>query len=169
VTVGPNPVYAKQVNLRTIIFLAPTNIGLEAISNIAVLQYSNKQSRIIIDSNSERVADRSFIYATIYATMNYNSTLMLGDEDYSLLKTIMMALTKYVWAVPVAIGIPGNILAILVANRKHNRKLSPCIYMTAMAVADSLFLLEVTWYYSLLYQGYLDDITDMKTRGLIIV
>jgi hypothetical protein len=90
------------------------------------------------------------------------------DEGYPLLKAISFALTNYVWIAAVALGIPGNILSILVANRKHNRKLSPCTYMTAMAVSDTLFLLEVTWYYSVSYQGHLDAITDMKTRGLIV-
>jgi hypothetical protein len=51
----------------------------------------------------------------------------------------------YSWILPVSIGVPGNIMAILVASREHNRKLSPCIYMIAMAVADTVVLLEVAW------------------------
>jgi phosphotransferase system glucose/maltose/N-acetylglucosamine-specific IIC component len=70
--------------------------------------------------------------------------------DYSLLQAVFTALTQYVWSVPVVFGVPGNILAIIVANRKHNRKLSPSIYMTAMGLADTLFLLQATWVYSLL-------------------
>jgi hypothetical protein len=50
-------------------------------------------------------------------------------------------LVKYVWMIPLTIGVPGNIISILVANRKRNQSLSPCIYMTAMAVADTLLLL----------------------------
>jgi hypothetical protein len=100
--------------------------------------------------------------------MNSTSDPTQPEEDYPLLKAIFFGLTNYVWAVPVAIGIPGNILTILVANREHNRKLSPCTYMAAMAVSDTLFLLEVIWYYSLSYQGHLDAITDRKTRGLIV-
>ena len=48
----------------------------------------------------------------------------------------------YIWIIPITIGLPGNILAVLVANRKHNRKLSPCIYIMAMGVADTVLLLE---------------------------
>ena len=47
------------------------------------------------------------------------------------------------WLVPVAIGIPGNILAILITTRKHNRNLSPSIYMMAMGMADTVILLEI--------------------------
>jgi hypothetical protein len=48
----------------------------------------------------------------------------------------------YFWLIPAIVGIPGNALAVIVANRKHNRQLSPCIYMTAMGVADTVLLLE---------------------------
>ncbi|XP_064619610.1 uncharacterized protein LOC135483041 [Lineus longissimus] len=48
----------------------------------------------------------------------------------------------FIWVIPVVVGIPGNALAIIVANRKHNRQLSPCVYMTAMGVADTVLLLE---------------------------
>jgi threonine/homoserine/homoserine lactone efflux protein len=48
----------------------------------------------------------------------------------------------YFWLIPVVVGIPGNVMAIIVANRKHNRRLSPCIYMTAMGVADTVLLME---------------------------
>jgi hypothetical protein len=51
----------------------------------------------------------------------------------------------YSWFLPVALGIPGNLMAILIASKEHNRKLSPCIYMIAMAVADTVLLLVVAW------------------------
>ena len=47
----------------------------------------------------------------------------------------------YVSVVPFIIGFPGNMMIILVGTRKHNLLLSPCIYMTAMAVADTVLLL----------------------------
>ena len=52
---------------------------------------------------------------------------------------------------PLAFGLPGNVLIILIANRKHNRHLSPSIYMTAMAVVDSITLLLSGVYFSLFY------------------
>ena len=58
----------------------------------------------------------------------------------------------FVWLAPVAIGVPGNVLAILIAARKNNRNLSPCIYMMAMGVADNILLLEVAW--SVTFNGY---------------
>jgi uncharacterized YccA/Bax inhibitor family protein len=50
----------------------------------------------------------------------------------------------YLWIVPVVFGIPGNIITVLVASRKHNKELSPCVYMEAMAVVDGLFLVGHT-------------------------
>jgi hypothetical protein len=51
----------------------------------------------------------------------------------------------YSWFLPVAFGIPGNLMAILIASKGHNMKLSPCIYMIAMAVADTVLLLVAAW------------------------
>jgi hypothetical protein len=51
----------------------------------------------------------------------------------------------YSWLLPAVLGIPGNIMVILIASKEHNRKLSPCIYMIAMALADTVLLLEVAW------------------------
>jgi hypothetical protein len=90
------------------------------------------------------------------------------EADIAFLHNVLDGLIKYVWIVPVTFGIPGNILTLLVANRKHNRKLSPCVYMSAMACADTVFLLEVMWYYSVFYRGLLDDLMIKSARGLVI-
>jgi hypothetical protein len=89
------------------------------------------------------------------------------EKDLTVLQAIFTALTKYTLFVPVIFGIPGNIMTVLVANRKHNKKLSPCIYMTAMAVADTVFLLEVMWYYSAVMRELLDESLDKTARGLL--
>ena len=44
---------------------------------------------------------------------------------------------------PPIIGLPGNLLAIAVACRRQNSNLSPSVYIIAMGVADSVFLLAV--------------------------
>ncbi|XP_064642690.1 thyrotropin-releasing hormone receptor-like isoform X3 [Lineus longissimus] len=71
--------------------------------------------------------------------------------DYQFLITFFVFLTQYFWIVPVVLGVPGNVLSIFVANRKHNRALSPCIYMKAMAVADMLVLIQQAIGLPLLY------------------
>jgi hypothetical protein len=66
----------------------------------------------------------------------------------------------YIWLVPLMIGLPGNILYVIIANRKHNRHLSPCIYMTAMGVVDTVFVLERIGLITLI-QGYLLEHTEI--------
>jgi hypothetical protein len=56
---------------------------------------------------------------------------------------------------PAIIGLPGNILAIAVASTRQNRKLSPSVYIIAMGVADSVFLLEIIWLVA--YQRFFDE------------
>jgi hypothetical protein len=93
-------------------------------------------------------------------------TTDLRDQgNYPLLRTVLTALTQYVWIIPVVFGVPGNILAMLVANRKHNRNLAPCLYMAAMAAVDTLFLLETLWFYTLFTPGRLYGLTTLYQRG----
>jgi hypothetical protein len=92
------------------------------------------------------------------ALFNVTDPTPYEQDEVALLQAIFLFLSKYTWIVPSTLGIPGNILSVVVANKKHNRRLSPCVYMTAMAVADTVFLLEITWFYSLFYTGYLDGI-----------
>jgi hypothetical protein len=86
----------------------------------------------------------------------------------ALLQTVSTILVNYAWIVPVVFGVPGNILSILVANRKHNQRLSPCVYMGAMAVADTLILVEVAWFQPIFNRGLLDAMTSTSTRREIL-
>ena len=68
-----------------------------------------------------------------------------------LLRLVHIILSHYMWIVPVAVGVPGNIMAAAIATKKHNRGLSACAYMTGMALADTGLLLHVAWTLPLLY------------------
>jgi hypothetical protein len=54
--------------------------------------------------------------------------------------SIVTLLSTFLSILPFILGVPGNIIIIIIANRKHNRDLSPCIYMMAMAVVDAILL-----------------------------
>jgi hypothetical protein len=104
---------------------------------------------------------------------NFNTTLYYPDynrvnesPEYPLLLMVYRVLTRYVtWIGPTLIGVPGNILSILIANRKHNRELSPCIYMKAMAVADTLELVQHAFFQPLAYFGV--GASDIYLRKLL--
>jgi phosphotransferase system glucose/maltose/N-acetylglucosamine-specific IIC component len=97
-----------------------------------------------------------------------NMTTDPSDQgDYPLLQTIVTVLGQYFGFIPVAFGVPGNILAMIVANRKHNRNVAPCIYMAAMAVADTIFLLEMLWFFTLVTPGRLYGLTNLYQRGIL--
>jgi hypothetical protein len=49
-------------------------------------------------------------------------------------------------------GLPGNIMIILIASRKHNKTLSPSVYMTSMAVVDTI-LVTISAIFQPLYYG----------------
>jgi hypothetical protein len=90
------------------------------------------------------------------------------DEDrylFEVLKIVQTALSRYTMLVPVILGVPGNILSVVVANRKHNRNLSPCVYMAAMGVVDTVFLFDILWYYLIYSRGFVDHLLDKQFRG----
>jgi hypothetical protein len=80
------------------------------------------------------------------------------SENHNGLQLAYHILTKYLWMVPVVVGVPGNIISAVVATRDHNKDLSPCIYMSALAAADTAQLLQHPWINSLLYNEYGDHI-----------
>ncbi|XP_064627969.1 growth hormone secretagogue receptor type 1-like [Lineus longissimus] len=81
-----------------------------------------------------------------------------GLEDlFNVLKTLFEISFRYLWMVPVVCGIPGNVLTIFVANRKHNKSLSPCIYMTALAVSDTIYLIGLVLFLPVMHSSRLGD------------
>ncbi|XP_064643084.1 thyrotropin-releasing hormone receptor-like [Lineus longissimus] len=96
-----------------------------------------------------------------------NTSLTFNNEadelpEHPLLFLLYTILSRYIWIVPVVLGVPGNVLSILVANRKHNRALSPCVYMKAMAVADTLELLEHVLGLTVMYSEPGQNIVHMR-------
>jgi hypothetical protein len=61
---------------------------------------------------------------------------------------IVLGLLSKCWSgVSVGLGIPGNLMSLMITMKKDNRQISTCIYMAALAVVDSgvLILSEVLW------------------------
>jgi hypothetical protein len=69
-----------------------------------------------------------------------------ADRSMWILQLLYVIFSKYAWILPVGIGIPGNLLTLMVATLKRNRRLSPCVYMAAMAVADSCVLFSYGYF-----------------------
>ena len=58
--------------------------------------------------------------------------------------------------IPVGIGVPGNVLIVMVTTRKHNRHVSACVYMTGMAIVDTVVLLNSMIFHLLVYYNLVD-------------
>ena len=69
------------------------------------------------------------------------------EEDPSIIamRLVYHVVTKYLWMLVVGIGLFGNIMSIIVTLQKENRRISTCNYMAALALADSMVLIEVAW------------------------
>jgi hypothetical protein len=63
-------------------------------------------------------------------------------DVHSSRQTEKLSFFVYSWTVPILVGIPGNILAVIVATQRYNRKLSTSVFIAAIGVVDSLFLSE---------------------------
>ncbi|XP_064637525.1 cysteinyl leukotriene receptor 1-like [Lineus longissimus] len=96
---------------------------------------------------------------------NITTTHIVTDAnspDYPFLLAFYKLVSHYLWVIPVAIGVPGNIIAILVTNRRHNRGLSACIYMKAMAIADTLVLIQYAFALPIMYWDIGKSIVHMR-------
>ena len=93
---------------------------------------------------------------------DYDVEEQVLDDTLRLWQTLFMIFVKWTWIPPAVFGVPGNIICIIVATRKHNRSLSPCVYMTCMAVVDSVVLLCPCLLHPLVFHGLGKDIVDGK-------
>ena len=72
--------------------------------------------------------------------------LVMAVSKYTTFK-IGMALHRYYLPVVVVTGLVGNILSLAVMVKSHNRRISCCVYMAALAVTDSCSLLMGGYYW----------------------
>jgi hypothetical protein len=92
-----------------------------------------------------------------------SATLTHGPYDISGLNILFNFVTKYFWLPTIALGIPGNILCILVSLREGNRKISTCIYIAALAAVDTISLSDtVISFIPQFWTG--TDITELQVR-----
>ncbi|XP_064620337.1 uncharacterized protein LOC135483397 [Lineus longissimus] len=69
-----------------------------------------------------------------------DTAIMAAPQTDAMFTLIIEACTKYVWAFLVTLGIPGNILALVISLQRTNRTNAACLYMAAIAAADTLLL-----------------------------
>ena len=72
--------------------------------------------------------------------------LVIEASKYTTFK-IGMAIHRYYLPVVVIIGFVGNFLSLAVMLRPHNRRISCCVYMAALAVTDSCSLFVGAYYW----------------------
>ena len=95
------------------------------------------------------------------------STVDPHSDVIQLMQVIYEILTKYIWMITVVVGIPGNMLSIVVTTREQNRRLSPCVYMTAMAVVDTLQLVGMVCWVPLIWWDLLPADIDFESEEIV--
>jgi hypothetical protein len=70
---------------------------------------------------------------------------------------------KWTYFIFIVIGLFGNTASFMITAKKQNRRITTCVYMTALAVVDNILL--VTWFLLTLlsYHGLGDSIRDRAT------
>ena len=61
-----------------------------------------------------------------------------------------------------ALGMFGNVVTLCVTAKKENRRLTTCIYMSALAVMDNVFLIAWASYSLAVYHGLGDDVRNRQ-------
>jgi hypothetical protein len=95
--------------------------------------------------------------AYINGTNNYAEvpSCKLGNTSPTYLIYVIHSLLNYEFIPPLIFGLPGNIMIIVIASRKHNRHLSASVYMSAMAFVDAVLLLMEAILWPVLYGTHL--------------
>jgi hypothetical protein len=79
--------------------------------------------------------------------------IMAADSALLVLRIVYLIATKYSWIPIVVTGLFGNVMTITITLQKDNRRISTCNYMTGLALADSMVLIEYTWSMLVLFYG----------------
>ncbi|XP_064622278.1 somatostatin receptor type 4-like [Lineus longissimus] len=107
--------------------------------------------------------------STLYE-WNSRAGLIKADTYLELqIKTALEFVTKS-FAVYLPLGILGNVVSFLVTTTKENRRISTCVYMSALAAMDSMVLLALASYMFLWTFGLgfsLDESTIAKVHLFI--
>ena len=76
--------------------------------------------------------------------------------SYPAMELAIKVVTHYIWPPLFAIGILGDIASVLISLQKHNRKISTCIYVGALAVADTLTVVNGMCLFTVIFNFYSD-------------
>ena len=87
------------------------------------------QTRLTFESVSERAGNESFVTGRPVTTQHKAS-----DSDYAFVWIYLSPLVLLV-------GLVGNVLTLCVMSRRRLSGTSTCVYLSAMAVADTLALI----------------------------
>ena len=80
--------------------------------------------------------------------------------SYPFLEAVLLGLMNGLPWVFVPLGLVGNVTSLLITTKERNRKISTCVYMSALSVVDSLVLFSVLFYRLLIIYGLGDAIQD---------
>ena len=102
----------------------------------------------ILGTNSTMLTVKPTMFESNSSTGGLNTEAATRDPQIDLVFNIRF----WVYITVIPIGILGNIVCILVVSKKQNRKASSCVYMGALAIADTVVLISqggiiilVTW------------------------
>ena len=112
-------------------------------------------------AHSVEYAKNEQIYARRSEDMPNASMIIMPEgptEPDSAVPGWILLLTEYVskwWFVFVFVfGIPGNLMSLLITLKKQNRRISTCVYMAALALVDSVVLINVALHKTLIIHGW---------------
>ena len=96
------------------------------------------------------VTGNSYTITEEWITIPSNTAVdLLTLVSQSMWYKTALAIHRYYYPCIIILGMIGNILSFMVMLMKHNRRISCCVYMGVVAVADSLCLILGSYYWIL--------------------
>jgi hypothetical protein len=69
---------------------------------------------------------------------------------------------KWGFLLTFGLGLPGNMMSLLITLKRDNRKISTCIYMAALALVDSVVIVNVALLKMLITYGWARELKSSK-------
>ena len=89
------------------------------------------------------------------SSISSTPTIKSVDESYVWMLMAMDGVSKWFPIVTTIIGLPGNVMSLLITTKKDNRSRSTCIYMAGLAIVDTIVLLNNLQYKIFVIHGVL--------------
>lgn len=140
----------QLVNKSKLFLIATKQNPMENVSSVLAFSTSSNGEEVQPQDIKKYLRSPVFdLGETLTSTVEPETSTRALEELASDYLTYQIGVYIHIYWIPIMIpiGLVGNTLAFFVMLQKHNRRVSCCLYMAALAVSDTIILTSAGYYY----------------------